>query len=286
MATVVQIRRGNTAKIAAYAGPVGEIIFNTDTGRIHVQDSVTLGGIPFALVSDLSGGGGGNGDMTKAVYDPTDRQKDVFDMASMVEATDAKVMKAAERTKLAAIANNATNNSTDAYLLDLANATGNLAQSRVNNLTADLASKLPATARNTAGGVAGLDGDGKISKSQLPALAITDTFVVNSEAEMLALSTAETGDIAIRTDLHTTFILTADPYDVLANWAELLAPLAGVTSVAGESGVVTASALLLALNLDKVNNTSDANKPISTATQAALDEKWGATTTSIDYGNL
>ena len=44
---------------------------------------------------------------------------------------------------------------------------------------------------------------------------------------------------------------------------------AGVTSVAGETGVVT----LADINLDNVNNTSDANKPVSTAQQTALDLK-------------
>ena len=44
---------------------------------------------------------------------------------------------------------------------------------------------------------------------------------------------------------------------------------AGVTSIGGESGVVT----LADINLDNVNNTSDANKPVSTAQQTALNAK-------------
>jgi hypothetical protein len=52
----------------------------------------------------ISGGGGsGTGDMLAAVYDPNTVEGDAFDMANMVEATDAKVMSAAERTKLAGI---------------------------------------------------------------------------------------------------------------------------------------------------------------------------------------
>ena len=38
----------------------------------------------------------------------------------------------------------------------------------------------------------------KLQNSDLPAIAITDTFVVNSQAAMLALSTAERGDVAVR----------------------------------------------------------------------------------------
>lgn len=52
-------------------------------------------------------------------------------------------------------------------------------------------------------------------------IAITDTFVVDSEAEMLEL-VAQRGDIAIRTDLGETFILKTDPAIVLVNWVELL----------------------------------------------------------------
>ena len=49
---------------------------------------------------------------------------------------------------------------------------------------------------------------------------------------------------------------------------------AGVTSIDGQSGVVT----LADINLDNVDNTSDLNKPVSTAQQSAID----ATVVSID----
>ena len=47
MPTVVQFRRANTATVAAFTGANGEIIINTDTDVIHVQDGATAGG--FAL---------------------------------------------------------------------------------------------------------------------------------------------------------------------------------------------------------------------------------------------
>jgi hypothetical protein len=47
MATVVQFRRGNIASIAAFTGAVGELVVNTDTEVVHVQDGVAAGG--FAL---------------------------------------------------------------------------------------------------------------------------------------------------------------------------------------------------------------------------------------------
>jgi hypothetical protein len=88
-------------------------------------------------------------------------------------------------------------------------------------------------------GYAGLDSSGKINPLQLPAIAITETFVVNSQAAMLATA-SQTGDVAVRTDVNKTFILTADAPATLANWQELLSPLSEVTSVFGRTGAVTA----------------------------------------------
>ena len=74
-----------------------------------------------------------------------------------------------------------------------------------------------------------------------PTLVVTDTFVVSSQSAMLALSTAEKGDIAVRTDLNKTFILKQDPYSTLANWQELLTPTDAVQSVNGKTGTVVLS---------------------------------------------
>ena len=86
---------------------------------------------------------------------------------------------------------------------------------------------IPLSQRGAASGVATLDATGKITASQLPQMSITDTFVVNSEAEML-LAQAQTGDLAVRTDIHTTFILKGTNPTVLADWQELLTTPDGV----------------------------------------------------------
>jgi hypothetical protein len=85
-------------------------------------------------------------------------------------------------------------------------------------------------------GYAGLDGGGKVPLAQLPSIAISDTFPVASQAAMLAL-TAERGDIAIRSDTNTSFILAAEPAATLANWKQLLFPLA-VSSFNGRTGAI------------------------------------------------
>ena len=70
------------------------------------------------------------------------------------------------------------------------------------------------------------------------ALAISDTFVVASQAAQLALSGADVGDVAVRTDLNKSYILRVAPASTFANWQELLTPTDAVTSVNGQTGVV------------------------------------------------
>jgi hypothetical protein len=77
--------------------------------------------------------------------------------------------------------------------------------------------------KNSANGYAGLDGAGKLNASAIPALAITDTFVVANQSGRLALS-AQTGDVAVQTDENKTFILEgADPSNN-ADWVQILTP--------------------------------------------------------------
>jgi hypothetical protein len=120
------------------------------------------------------------------------------------------------------------------------------------------------------GNVPVLDGSGKLAESVLPAIAITDVNVVASEAAMLAL-TAQTGDIAVRSDLNKTFALAASPASTLANWIELRTPTDAVLSVAGRTGAITLTKG--DVGLSAVDNTADANKPVSTAQQTALNLK-------------
>lgn len=78
--------------------------------------------------------------------------------------------------------------------------------------------------------------------TNLPSLVTSHTFVVASQAAMLALS-ATMGDIAVRTDVSETFILSGSDPTQLSNWTELLSPTAPVSSFNGRTGAIT---LLLA----------------------------------------
>ena len=91
----------------------------------------------------------------------------------------------------------------------------------------------------SANGVASLDGTGKIPSSQLPAIALSEVFVVASEAAQLAL-TAQEGDVVVRTDQSTTYIHNGGTAGTMADYTELQTPSAApVTSVNGFTGAVS-----------------------------------------------
>jgi hypothetical protein len=119
-------------------------------------------------------------------------------------------------------------------------------------------------------GVAPLDVNGFIPTSHIPALAISKPSVVVSEAAQLAL-VAQEGDIAIRSDISQNYIHNGGTAGTMADWTALVGSVSTVSSVNGQQGIV-----VLAkgdVGLGNVDNTSDANKPISSATQTALNAK-------------
>lgn len=114
------------------------------------------------------------------------------------------------------------------------------------------------TQKGVANGLAELDGSGLVPTHHLPALAITTTQVVSSQAAMLAL-TAQTGDVAVRTDVNKSFILTATPATTLGNWQELLTPTDAVLSVDGSTGAISLSGTYLNRTSGQLLGALDAN---------------------------
>jgi hypothetical protein len=110
---------------------------------------------------------------------------------------------------------------------------------------------------------------GMISTAQLPPIAINATFPVASQAAMLAL-TAERGDVAIRSDVGKSYILSTDNPGTLADWLELVTT-GSVSSVAGRTGAVVLTKT--DVGLANVDNTSDVNKPVSTAQATSIATK-------------
>ena len=124
-------------------------------------------------------------------------------------------------------------------------------------------------------GVATLDGSGLIPTDQLPGLALTSTFVVGGELAMLALD-AQTGDIAVRTDLGKTFVLAGTDPTVLADWQELITPTDVVTSVDGLVGAVDLSSTYVGTGDSRL---TDARTPTPAAYAALEAERYGKANT-------
>jgi hypothetical protein len=133
---------------------------------------------------------------------------------------------------------------TDAIIKSQLDGVNTALQAQISSVASSVAAITPESIgainvnqKGAANGVATLGADQKIPSSQLPAIAITDTFVVATEAAMLAL-VAERGDIAIRTDVSKTFILATDTPANVADWKEVLVPAAPVQTVNGYTGNV------------------------------------------------
>ena len=95
--------------------------------------------------------------------------------------------------------------------------------------------------------IATLGADGKLTADQIPALAINDTFTVNSKEEITEL-VAQRGDVAILIhdeNVSDAFILMEDAPEVLDNWIKL-----GVSYVAEAGHAETATN---AVNAQRIN---------------------------------
>ncbi|PWE57123.1 hypothetical protein DEM27_05635 [Metarhizobium album] len=178
-------------------------------------------------------GGGAGGDLAAVAYSGSYDDLENLPTLGSAAAEDASAFAAAEHTHPAAQISDAS------------------ANGRALLTAADYAAMrllLELVKGTSAGNIPVLDGSGKLDTSILPSLAITETFVVNNQSAMLAL-TAQTGDVAIRTDLNKSLILSTNSPSTLADWKELLTPPNSVLSVAGLTGAISAAALKTALSI-------------------------------------
>lgn len=135
------------------------------------------------------------------------------------------------------IINNLTSDRTDAAL---AAAQGKVLKGLIDTIQSTIDGLGTAATKNVgtaSGNIPVLDSNGKLNTSVLPALAITEVFTVASQSAMTSL-TAQQGDVAVRTDVNKTFILSQSPAATAANWIELQFPIS-VTSVNGKTGIIT-----------------------------------------------
>lgn len=123
------------------------------------------------------------------------------------------------------------------------------------------------------GNIPVLGANGKLADSVIPAVAITETFVVDSQAAMLALN-AQTGDVAIRTDTNRSYILQTTPASTLDNWKELLTPTDAVLSVNGKVGTVVLSGSDILSTFTQASTRTNLVSGESAATSFGKIMKW------------
>ncbi|MCV9931755.1 tail fiber domain-containing protein [Flavobacterium sp. LS1R47] len=164
-----------------------------------------------------------------------------------------------------------TQDTNNRFVTDAEKATWNAKQSSLPFVPENVTNK------NVAGGYAGLGSDGKLISSQLPAITINDTFVIASQAAMLA-QTAQTGDLAVRTDLNKSFILKGTNPAVLADWQELLSPTSAVTTVFGRNGAITSQTG--DYTADQISET--ASRKFQSANQQAFNDATSSIQTQLN----
>jgi hypothetical protein len=159
------------------------------------------------------------------------------------------------------------------------------------NLNADIATRVSSSEKGSVNGVATLDGAGKVVSTQLPNLdyvpnaqkgAVNGVATLDDAGKVPAIqlpsyvddvqeaanlaafpATGETGKIYVALDTNKTYRWSGSAYIFITSGA--------VDSVAGKTGVVTL--VKGDIGLANVDNTSDADKPVSTAQQTALNAK-------------
>ncbi|MBV4417114.1 hypothetical protein [Clostridium tyrobutyricum] len=132
-----------------------------------------------------------------------------------------------------------------------------------------------------AGNIPILGADGKLDTNVVPAIAISDTFLVNTQAAMLALS-AQVGDVAVRSDLSKSFILKVNDPTKIDNWQELLTPVSPVQSVNGKTGTVILTKADLGLgNVDNQSKATMFTSPAFTGTPTAPTASTATNNTQI-----
>ena len=113
-----------------------------------------------------------------------------------------------------------------------------------------------------------MDANGKISNDVIPPLAIGQTFVVSSEAAMLALD-AQRGDICVRTDISKTYIKLNDTVpSTMSDW-QVFYTSGEVISVNGKTGAVT-------IDADDISDLSTTNKFVTAAEKTTWNNKQNA----------
>ena len=194
----------------------------------------------------------------------------------------AGLMSAADKSKLDGIPADATNNAgtvTGITMNGVSKGTsGVIDLGTVITEHQDISGKVDASRIGAANGVAELDANGKVPSAQLPAY-VDDVLEYTNRAAFPV--TGENGKIYVAIDTNLTYRWSGSTYVEIS--PSLALGETSSTAYRGDRGKIAydhsqetgnAHGMTKAdIGLGNVDNTSDANKPVSTAAQAALDLK-------------
>lgn len=236
MATTIQFKRGLNANLATATLLVGEPAFVTDTGKFYVGD-----GAEKVLINPIDKPVG----ITPSVPYTKVTVNDYGQVTAQASLTESDIPNISY-TKVTGLGTAAiVDTGTAAGQIPVLDANAKVALALIPDIPSSqvtgLGTAAAANLGTAAGNVPQLDVNGKLETSVIPSIAITNTYVVADEAAMLALD-CQVGDIAVRTDINSTFILQTAPPSVLSNWVQLATPTDSVTSVNGQTGAVTLGA--------------------------------------------
>jgi len=259
----------------------------TADGLMSSADKTKLNGIAFSATANSSDAfllSRTNHTGTQAISTVSGLQTALDGKADKTNATglQAGLMAPADKIKLDGVDTNATANSPDATLLDRANHTGTQAISTVSGLQTALDGKqatLTAGANVTiVGNTISATIDGTIETDWSSITNKPTTFApsahTHTKSEVGLANVDNTSDVAKPVSIATQAAL------------DLKVNLSSVSSYVLNNilGSASAASIKTTLALNNVDNTSDLAKPISTATQTALNGKADTTvaTTSVN----
>ena len=128
-------------------------------------------------------------------------------------------------------------------------------------------------------GVASLDGTGKIPDTEIPAGIARDAEVTTAISTAInTLIDSAPGTLDTLGEIATAMAASDSAAAALVTAVNLKAPIASPTFTGTVSGITKDM-----VGLANADNTTDANKPVSTATQTALDLKLNLAEPSVDY---
>jgi hypothetical protein len=199
----------------------------------------------------------------------------------LVTGAVAGFMSPSDKTKIDTVQTGATANQTDSYLLDRTNHTSTQLASTISNFDAQADSRITLQKGNT-NGLASLDGTGKVPLTQLPSSVVGGVTYISAWNAAINSPPLASG-VGTKGYYYVVNVAGSTSLDGISSWNigdwvifdgivwEKVDNTDSVSSVNGQVGTVVLTKS--DIGLSNVDNTSDLNKPISTATQTALNLK-------------